>query len=96
MIEIRDTTRELRERVFDFTRSITLAPAALVLNLAETKLQVVVDWLNGPDPSIKHNQLREARAPQTGKWFLQRKDYIVWQTEANSCFWFYGIRKSIY
>lgn len=61
----------------------------------ETQLQTVLEWLNGPDQSIKHNEMRETRGSRTGMWFLERKDYESWRGETNSLFWIHGIRESI-
>lgn len=59
----------------------------------ETQVQVVLEWLNGPDQSIKHNELREVRGACTGMWLLKRNDYEVWCEETNSLFCIQGIRK---
>ena len=63
-------------------------------NTIETQIQTVLEWLNGPDQSIKHNEVREIRGARTGMWFLKRKDYDFWRGETNSLFWIHGIRES--
>ena len=61
----------------------------------ETQLQTVLEWLNSPDQSIKHSELRDIRGTQTGVWFLKREEYDSWCRKTNSLFWIYGIRESI-
>lgn len=63
-------------------------------NKVETELQTVLEWLNGPDQSLKYNEVREIKGARTGMWFLQRKDYNSWREETNSLFWIHGIRES--
>lgn len=65
-------------------------------NAIETELQVVLEWLNGPDQSIRHNEVQEIRGACTGMWFLKRKDYSIWCEETSSLFWIHGIRESAY
>ena len=102
IIAIRDTTRDLRERVLDFTRPKTLSlglfdlyPFGLTMakDTIETHFQMVLEWLNGPDQSFKHNELRGLRGACTGMWLLRRKDYESWCEDTNSLFWIHGIRE---
>ncbi len=108
IIEIRETTKDLRERFLDFAHSDSLSLGLLIIhiqffghqlvadNVIEMQLKTVLEWLNGPDQSSKHNEVRNIRRAHTGVWFLKQKDYDFWCEETNSMFWIYGICESAF
>ena len=48
-------------------------------------------WLNAPDPSISHNNIRKKHYNGTGQWLLEDKRYITWKEQYNSFLWINGI-----
>ncbi|KAI1084890.1 ankyrin repeat-containing domain protein [Whalleya microplaca] len=84
ILEIRKHTRDLRERILDFQRpSVHLSK--------QQELQVMLEWLDAPNPSFKHNELRKKRAKNTGSWLLSSDAFRSWRDSERSSFWLYGI-----
>ncbi|KAI1399828.1 ankyrin repeat-containing domain protein [Hypoxylon fuscum] len=83
IMEIRNNTRDLRDRIVDFQGEKSLSE--------QQKLQLMLEWLGAPNPSFKHNDLRKKRAKDTGSWLLFSDAFITWREAKNSTFWLYGI-----
>lgn len=82
--EIQKDTRELKERVLDFQRVIELTD--------HQRLQVMLDWLDAPDPSAHHNILVKGRTAGTGVWLLKGPEFEAWRNSAEmSVLWMHGI-----
>ena len=49
------------------------------------------EWLNAPDPSINHNNIRKKHHKGTGQWLLDDERYVAWKEQSNSFLWINGI-----
>jgi hypothetical protein len=65
--EIRGTTRELRERILDFQRSIELTE--------KQRFAAMREWLGAEDQTARHDLLIARREPGTLAWLLQGTIY---------------------
>jgi ankyrin repeat protein len=84
ILEIQKNTRDLKERILDFQRS--------AVHLSEQQeLQVMLEWLGAPDPSVKHNDIRKRRAKDTGLWLLKSNAFEAWRDSQMSSLWLHGI-----
>lgn len=82
--EIQKTTRELRERVLDFNRSVKIPD--------DQRLQVMLEWLDAPDLSARHNMVRKGRTEGTGAWLLQGAEFEGWRDSGEmGVLWMHGI-----
>ncbi|RCI10929.1 hypothetical protein L249_5166 [Ophiocordyceps polyrhachis-furcata BCC 54312] len=55
------------------------------------RLQVLLDWLQAPDPSVLHHKLFKKRVAETGRWLLETEDFQQWIKGESSSLWLYGI-----
>ncbi len=60
----------------------------------DTKVQVMLDWLNATDQSPRFKSAIEKRHDSTGSWLLAQDVYINWRSAPGS-FWVHGIRKFV-
>ncbi|RWA12174.1 hypothetical protein EKO27_g2925 [Xylaria grammica] len=58
--------------------------------LGSQQLDVMLDWLNAPDPSPRHNRLLAERMETTGSWLLEHQIFKKWHDSA-SAIWLRGI-----
>ena len=85
IVEIQKNTRDLKDRILDFQRS--------TIHLSEQQeLQVMLEWLGAPDPSIRYNDVCKKRAKDTGLWLLNGSPFEAWRDACtSSSFWLHGI-----
>lgn len=82
--EIQNTTRELRSRILDLSSSINTPD--------DRRLQVMLEWLDAPDPSARHNMVRKGRTEGTGSWLLQGAEFKEWRnSDEMVVLWMHGI-----
>lgn len=71
ILEIQKNTRYLKDRLLNFNRH--------TVQLSEQQeLQVMLEWLDQPDPSFKHNEVRK-KARGTRLWFLESNAFEEWR-----------------
>jgi ankyrin repeat domain-containing protein 50 len=58
---------------------------------AQQELEVMLEWLGAPDPSVRHHEIRRQRAQNTGSWLLEGKAFQGWHNANSSFFWLHGI-----
>ncbi|KFZ17274.1 hypothetical protein V501_01833 [Pseudogymnoascus sp. VKM F-4519 (FW-2642)] len=84
IVEIQRNTRELKDRILDYRRSN--------FHISEQEdLQVMLEWLRSPDPSVPHNDVCKKRAKDSGLWLLDGSEYGVWHKGPTASFWLHGI-----
>ncbi|KAF8345390.1 hypothetical protein F5887DRAFT_1282634 [Amanita rubescens] len=60
-------------------------------NYVTELLEKFKKWLNAPDPSINHNNIRKKHYKGTGQWLLGDERYVAWKEQSNSFLWINGI-----
>ncbi|RDA83893.1 hypothetical protein CP532_3366 [Ophiocordyceps camponoti-leonardi (nom. inval.)] len=80
VVEIR---RDMKDLLGKFGR-IHLMPE-------KQRLQVLLDWLQAPDPSVLHYEYFKKRIAETGRWLLETEDFQQWINGESSSLWLYGI-----
>ena len=51
---------------------------------------MIIEWLNGPDPSTNYNRALKDRNPKTGSWFIKSSAFRDWNTTRGSFIWLHG------
>ena len=51
---------------------------------------MIIEWLNGPDPSTNYNRALKDRNPKTGSWFTKGDAFRDWNTTRGSFIWLHG------
>ncbi|THH13086.1 hypothetical protein EW146_g7087 [Bondarzewia mesenterica] len=51
----------------------------------------IYEWLSAPDPSVNYNEAREKFTLETGKWFIDGRQFADWKEKAGSFLWIYGM-----
>lgn len=84
IVEIQQNTRDLKDRIVDFQRSITHQSE-------QQELQIMLEWLGSSHPSVRHNDVCKKRAKDTGLWLLNGSAFEAWRDARTSSFWLHGI-----
>ena len=53
-------------------------------SLSEQKYNKILEWLSASPCSTQHQFLSQSRLPGLGKWLLNHKEFIEWQTSSSS------------
>ncbi|WPA97796.1 uncharacterized protein RHO25_002407 [Cercospora beticola] len=59
--------------------------------LGDHQEQQIDKWLSPPDPSTNYNIATDLRHPNTGRWFLDSDEYIIWKANPSAPLWLNGI-----
>ncbi|KAH7079932.1 hypothetical protein BKA63DRAFT_600355 [Paraphoma chrysanthemicola] len=84
--QIAATTLDTKAQLSDAATNIKT-----LLSAEEARtLDMILEWLAAPDPSINHRQACDKYEPGTGEWFLKSQDYQDWVSGPSPLLWLHG------
>lgn len=76
--------KELRERILDINRGTKMSD--------DERLQVILGWLDAPNPSSFHDNVRKGQVDPTGAWLLNGSELKKWRNSMDmAVVWMHGI-----
>ncbi|KAL8824083.1 MAG: hypothetical protein Q9191_005314 [Dirinaria sp. TL-2023a] len=72
-------------------RRIQSDTKAIKLSVADDELKAIIEWISSLNFVKQQNEITEQTREGTGQWFLQRKEFLDWESKNEAMLWSPGI-----
>ena len=95
-LAIHGDVARVHEGVSAMSTDVKTTNDRLERQVMKSKIEAFLVWLEAPQVEHNHQHARDRHYGTTGKWLLDRVDFITWLHEAGKLLWISGIRRFRY